>query len=139
MIILLPTELELEKYMRGPRQPVPDEAHHSYWGLRTRDKRLDFPRERLVTAAKMDGWNPATFKGTHGLGTADLPADWPQKNAVGAGFRGGFFRILTDNLGDYRFSNRGKMTLVDPDRCATYSFRGARTAPIEAAQFSEEE
>ena len=141
-----PTELEFEKYMRGPRQPVPDEAHHSYWGLLTRTIRQDFPRERPVTAAKMDGWDPATFKGTHGLGTADLPADWPQQNAVGAGFRGGWClrggNSPTDNLGDpafYRISNRGKMTLVDPDRWSTYSFRGARTAPVEAAQFSEEE
>jgi hypothetical protein len=31
------------------------------------------------------------------------------------------------------------MTLVDPDRWSTYSFRGARTAPVEAAKFSEDE
>jgi hypothetical protein len=141
-----PTELEFEKYMRGPRQPVPDEAHHSYWGLLTRSTRQDWPRERPVTAAKMDGWDPATFKGTHGLGTADLPADWPKKDAVGAGFRGGWClrggNSPSDNFGDpafYRISNRGKMTLVDPNRWSTYSFRGARTAPVEAAQFSDEE
>jgi hypothetical protein len=142
-----PTELELEKYMRGARQPVPDEAHHSYWGLFTRHIRQDFPRERPVTAAKMEGWDPATFKGTHGLGTADLPADWPKKDAVGAGFRGGWCLrggppSPCDSLGDpafYRISARGKMTLVDPERWSTYSFRGARTAPVEAAQFSEEE
>ncbi len=142
-----PTELELEKYMRGPRQPVPDEAHHSYWGLKTRTIRQDFPRERPVTAAKMDGWDPATFKGTHGLGTADLPEDWPKKDAVGAGFRGGWCLrggppSPCDSLGDpafYRISARGKMTLVDPDRWSTYSFRGARTAPVEAAKFSEDE
>jgi hypothetical protein len=134
-----PTELELEKYMRGARQPVPDEAHHSYWGLRTRHIRFDFPRERPVVAAKMDGWDPATFKGTHGLGTAEIPADWPQKDAVGVGFRGGWFRFCTDNLGDYRFSNRRTSLLVDPERCSTYSFRGARTAPVDAAKFLDEE
>jgi hypothetical protein len=31
------------------------------------------------------------------------------------------------------------MTLFDPDPLVTYSFRGARTAPVDAAQFSEEE
>jgi hypothetical protein len=96
-----------------------------------------------VTAAKTEGWDPKTFKGTHGLGTADLPADWPQKNAVGVGFRGGWNLFLTtDNLGDpgfYRTSARGKMTFFEPDPGVTYSFRGARTAPVEAAQFSEEE
>ena len=137
------TELEFEKYMRGPRQPVPDEAHHSYWGLQTRKVRSSWPRERPVSAARTDEWDPKTFKGTHGLGTADLPADWPQKNAVGVGFRGGWNLFgLFDHLGDpgfYRTSARGKMTLVDPDPLVTYSFRGARTAPVEAAQFSEEE
>jgi hypothetical protein len=137
------TELEFEKYMRGPRQPVPDEAHHSFWGLQTRMRRAPWPRERPVTAAKTDGWDPKTFKGTHGLGTTELPKDWPQKDAVGVGFRGGWCLFLTtDNLGDpgfYRTSARGKMTFVEPDPGVTYSFRGARTAPVEAAQFSEEE
>ncbi len=137
------TELEFEKYMRGPRQPVPDEAHHSYWGLQTRRIRSPWPRERPVTAAKMDGWDPATFKGTHGLGTAVLPDDWPKKDAVGVGFRGGWSLFLVfDHLGDpafYRTSARGKMTLADPDPLVTYSFRGARTAPVDAAKFSEDE
>jgi len=137
------TELEFEKYMRGPRQPVPDEAHHSYWGIQTRYKRSPWPRERPVSAARTDGWNPKTFTGTHGLGTADVPADWPKKDAVGVGFRGGWsLFLLFDHLGDpgfYRTSARGKMTLVDPNPLVTYSFRGARTAPVEAAQFSEEE
>jgi hypothetical protein len=31
------------------------------------------------------------------------------------------------------------MTFVEPDPGVTYSFRGARTAPVEAAQFSDEE
>jgi hypothetical protein len=96
-----------------------------------------------VTAAKTDGWDPKTFKGTHGLGTTELPKDWPQNNAVGVGFRGGWCLNLTkDNLGDpgfYRTSARGKMTFFEPDPGVTYSFRGARTAPVEAAQFSEEE
>jgi hypothetical protein len=50
--------------------------------------------------------------------------------------------MLSDHLGGpdfYRTSARGKMTLFDPDPLVTYSFRGARTAPVEAAQFSEEE
>ena len=137
------TELEFEKYMRGPRQPVPNEAHHSFWGLQTRLRRTPWPRERPVTAAKTEGWDPKTFKGTHGLGTAELPADWPKKDAVGVGFRGGWTGfMLSDHLGGpdfYRTSARGKMTLFDPDPLVTYSFRGARTAPVDAAQFSEEE
>jgi len=129
------TELEFEKYLRGPRQPVPDESHHSFWGLQTRLMRRGFPRERPVTAAKTEAWDPATFKGSHGLGTADLPADWPQKNAVGVGSRGGWNRTPEIE----RTSARGKMTWFDPDPDANFSFRGARTAPGDAAKFSEEE
>jgi hypothetical protein len=96
-----------------------------------------------VTAAKTEGWDPKTFKGTHGLGTAEWPVDWPKKDAIGVGFRGGWTgHMLSDHLGGpdfYRTSARGKMTLFDPDPLVTYSFRGARTAPVDAAQFSEEE
>jgi len=138
------TELEYEKAMRGPRRPVQDEAHNSFWGIPTRGVgQSGRPRERTVTAATLEGWRPGTFLGTHGLGTLTLPADWPQENAVGAGFRGGYFNGYDgDALGGAEFSrtsNRKAAALVDAERRGGYGFRGVRTAPVEAAQYSPEE
>ena len=137
------TELEYEKAMRGPRRPVPDEEHNSYYEIATRGTgQTGRPRERTVTAATIEGWSPAKFLGTHGLGTVTLPADWPQANAVGIGFRGGYFCGYDgDSLGGAEFSrtsNRKAAALVDPERRGGYGIRAVRTAPAEAAQYSPE-
>jgi hypothetical protein len=137
------TELEYEKAMRGPRRPIPDEAHNSYYEIPTRGTgHTGRPRERTVTAATIEGWSPDKFLATHGLGTATLPADWPQANAVGVGFRGGYFNGYDgDSLGGAEFSrtsNRKAAALVDPERRGGYGIRAIRTAPIEAAQYSPE-
>ena len=138
------TELEYEKAMRGPRRPMPDEVYNSYWNIPTRGTgQSGRPRERTVTVATIEGWSPHTFLGTHGLGTVTLPADWPQANAVGVGFRGGYFNGYDgDSLGGLEFartSNRKAAALVDPERRGGYGIRAVRTAPAEAAQYSPEE
>ncbi len=138
------TELEFEKAMRGPRRPVPDEVYNSYWNIPVRGVgQSGRPRERTVSAATFEGWSPDTFKATHGIGTVTLPKDWPQENAVGIGFRGGYFSGYDgDSLGGLEFariSNRKASALVDPERRGGYGFRGVRTAPAEAAQYSAEE
>jgi len=138
------TELEYEKAMRGSRRPVPDVAHNSYWNIPTRGTgQTGRPRERTVTVASVDGWSPDRFLGTHGLGTATPPADWPQANAVGIGFRGGYFNGYNgDSLGGMEFSrtsSRKAAALSDPDRRGGYGIRPVRTAPAEAAQYSEQE
>jgi hypothetical protein len=138
------TELEFEKAMRGSRRPTPDEVYHSYWNIPVRGiGQSGRPRERTVTAATIEGWSPDKFLATHGLGTVELPLDWPQAKAVGVGFRGGYFCGYDgDSLGGLEFariSNRKAAALVDPERRGGYGFRGVRTAPAEAAQYSAEE
>jgi len=115
------TELEYEKASRGPIKPGWETGHslqyNSYWGI-----------------ALMNGWKtncvfPVTvgntagrrFKGTHGRGAPELPADWPQEDAVGTGTRGGFI---------YRNpSNRAAATIPSPERTRNQRWRGVRTAP----------
>ncbi len=138
------TELEYEKAMRGPRRPIPDEVHNSYYEIPTRGGgQTGRPRERVVTAATFEGWSPDMFLATHGLGTVTLPADWPQENAVGIGFRGGYFNGYDgDSLGGMEFSrtsNRKAAALVDPVRRGGYGIRAVRTAPDEAAEYSPDE
>lgn len=138
------TELEYEKAMRGSRTPVPDESHNSYWNIPTRGVgQSGRPRERTVTAATIEGWSPDQFKGTHGLGTVTPPEDWPKANAVGIGFRGGYFNGYDgDSLGGAEFSrtsNRRAAAWADPERRGGYGIRAVRTAPPEAAQYSPEE
>jgi len=131
------TELEYEKAMRGPREPVPFEAgptHYgarsrdpvpytpgpSFWGLRSGGPGSQNVAERAVSVAHAAG---RKFAGTHGLGTPAPPADWPQDDAVGAGFR------------SFRISDRLHAADVDADVPAErvpHLFRGmrcARTAP----------
>ncbi|MBM4143889.1 MAG: hypothetical protein FJ225_09920 [Lentisphaerae bacterium] len=114
------TELEYEKITRGPRMPGwdTDESldHPSYW-LVTNMNGWRNPIERTVTVANATGRG---FKGSHGLGTPVLPADWPRADAVGAGIRGGFG--ISGNP-----SYRRAAALVDTE--ATHSWRGVRSAP----------
>ncbi|MBM4148678.1 MAG: hypothetical protein FJ224_06510 [Lentisphaerae bacterium] len=135
------TELEYEKAMRGPRRPVQDEVHNSYYEIPTRGVgQSGRPRERTVSAATIEGWSPDKFLATHGLGNVTLPADWPQADAVGIGFRGGYFNGYDgDSLGGMEFSrtsNRKAAAFVDPERRGGYGIRAVRTAPAEAAQYS---
>jgi hypothetical protein len=85
------SELELEKVVRGPREPLPGECGPSYWGAMAFEtiqwnmiKGLETGGERAVTVGHPVG---RAFKGSHGQGTLALPPDWPQDDAAGAGFR----------------------------------------------------
>jgi hypothetical protein len=152
------TELELEKAVRGPREPVPDEiGGPSYWGVSGFDSwdwhamKLEMQTERAVTVGNAAG---RRFRGTHGRGSLTLPADWPQEDAVGAGMRcswWGFHRIhhkelaratMSDSPGYHpmaedgwwelprtRLSDRLYAALVDPERRPYHQWRGVRTAP----------
>ena len=156
------TELELEKAIRGPRDPIPNELGGSYWGVFGFSDGT-FPwaaptgshsAERAVTVGHAAG---RRFAGTHGRGTTTLPADWPQADAVGAGMRctwWGFTQrpglprtTMADppgyspktkagwmDLPRTRASDRYYAAHVDPDRQPWHCWRGVRTAPPEAAK-----
>jgi len=132
------TEFELEKAVRGTRDPSPDEVGPSYWGIggfNTWDWNAfkgDPQSERAVTAGNAAG---RRFKGTHGMGTLTLPADWPQADAVGSGMRcthytprAGAF-VHNWDLQRARLSDRLLAAVADPDRCPSHKWRGVRTAP----------
>jgi len=74
------------------------------------------------------------FKGTHGNGTAVLPADWPQADAVGAGFRCTHYRFTEVDLARTRLSDRLIADAADARRLMSYKFRAVRTAPKESGK-----
>jgi hypothetical protein len=138
------TELELEKVVRGFREPMPDEVGPSYWGIggfNTWDWNAfkgDPQSERAVTVGNATG---RRFKGTHGRGGLTLPADWPQADAVGSGLRCTHYMPDVDpfkhnwSLQRARLSDRLLAAVADPDRCPSHKWRGVRTAPqIEKGQ-----
>jgi hypothetical protein len=146
------TELELEKALRGPREPAPDEVGSSYWhvgGFDTWDWHAfkgASHSERAVTVGNAKG---RSFRGTHGRGTTALPADWPQDDAVGAGMRCSWYTpsyprdakpyprgvtFIGLDLPRTRTSDRLHAALVDPHRHPHHKWRGVRTAPKEAAK-----
>jgi len=123
------SELEYEKITRGPRMPGwdTDESldHPSYW-LVTNMNGWRNPIERPVTVANAVG---RRFQGSHGLGVPVVPADWPQADAVGTGFRGG-----TGISGNPSY--RRNTATVDTTAGINTCWRGVRTAPREAEQSS---
>ncbi len=146
------TELELEKALRGPREPAPDEVGSSHWhvgGFDTWDWhafKLASQSERTVTVGNAAG---RKFAGTHGRGSTALPADWPQDDAVGAGLRSSWYtpsypRDATPyprgvtftglDLPRTRTSDRLHAAFVDPHRHPHHKWRGVRTAPKEVAK-----
>jgi len=144
------TELELEKALRGPREPAPDEVGSSYWNVGGFDT-WDWhafkgagQSERAVTVGNAAG---RKFAGTHGRGTPTSPADWPQDDAVGAGMRCSWYtpsyprdakpyprgvHLIGLDLPRTRTSDRLHAALVDPHRHPHHKWRGVRTAPKEA-------
>jgi hypothetical protein len=126
------TELELEKAIRGFRVPMIEEVGPSYWGIAgighwpwDSIKSWETHCERAVTVGNARG---RTFKGTHGLGTLALPADWPQADAVGSGRR----YTHVPGLEQTRVSDRLVAAVADVAREGAYKFRCVRTAPKEA-------
>ena len=127
------TELELEKAVRGPRAPIPEECCACYWGLDVFSsatwhafKGHEVQGERTVTVGNAKGRG---FKGTHGDGTPALPPDWPQADAVGSGFRVTHFQSTELDLARTLLSDRLIADTADPRRLMSYKWRGVRTAP----------
>jgi hypothetical protein len=131
------TELELEKAVRGAREPIPEEVGPSYWGIQTFARNAwdsfkgDPQCERPVTVGNAAG---RRFKGTHGLGTTALPTDWPQADAVGSGMRCTYYTAFQIDLLRARVSDRLLAAVADPQRLFSHRWRGVRTAPREAGE-----
>ena len=123
------TELEYEKTMRGPREPVAEEAGFSFWNVNFGGGRYNaHPRERPVTVGNAKG---RAFTGTHGNGTLQLPADWPQNDAVGIGLRAGWIQWCIGYLPSQHFNTSYRLDAAraDTERSDIYGWRGVRTAP----------
>jgi|GEM_PF-210410 len=118
------TELEYEKACRGPREPVPNDAPHSYWGV----ERLNAGDLILGTVAVTPGF---AFRGTHGSGDTTSPEDWSGNGycargaarSVGVGGHAGFVRT----------SDRSVVNDQAYGMEELFGVRGVRTAPVEAA------
>jgi len=77
------TELEFEKVVRGPEFAVPNDASPSYWGVNGVQALRVF--ERTISIGDAVG---RAFKGSHGRGTLEPPADWPVTHLEGVILRG---------------------------------------------------
>ncbi len=120
------TELEFEKACRGPREPVPNEARPSYWGIRQLNEGGVI--ESAVSAGHAAGG--LTFAGTHGRGVLPQPADWPGLGVRGAGRS---VRVGGHN-GFVRTSDRQCIQVRAYGMEERIGFRCVRTAPPEARQ-----
>ena len=69
------------------------------------------------------------FKGSHGLGSLTLPADWPQADAVGSGMRCTLYGYGIFDLARPRLSDRLLAAIAEPNRRPSHKWRGVRTAP----------
>jgi len=112
----------------------------SYWGILELSGNV---REQVVTVGHVRG---RAFQGTHGAGTLDVPADWPEAkyaagagresgkdDAIGSGLRGGYFGDMPFGL---RLSDRSRAVHRPRDasfgarsRSDENGFRAVRTAP----------
>ena len=118
------TELEYEKAIRGSQDPDPRyDATPSYWGVSDVNQG---EMERPISAGSAAG---RKFAGTHGRGTAALPADWPTDLFGAAVFRGkaparryySVYHMLT--------SGRISAITVQLLRGPNIGWRAARTTP----------
>ena len=130
------TELEYEKFYRGVRPAIPNDAMPSCWGVLETANAGYY--ERPVSIANAVGRG---FKGTHGNGTLELPADWPP-DIRGAIIRNDYFfgashapmhlliggRMYADSQNADRHGWTG--TFGSPSANWTLAgWRGARTSP----------
>jgi hypothetical protein len=130
------TELEYEKFYRGIRPAIPNDAFPSCYGVD--GTAMAGLYERPVSVASAIGRG---FKGTHGSGAPELPGDWPA-DIRGAILRNDYFygaaHVPTHLLIGGRMSpssanadRHGWMgTAGSPSACWTLAgWRGARTSP----------
>jgi len=103
-----------------------EQSGASYWGI------MDLSGgmwERVVTIDNASDY-PADkgrqFRGTHGVGTPDLPADWPDQHGNGAGFRGGGTGLAAVHMS---VSDRYSAAYVNGSRGRCNGFRAVRSAP----------
>jgi hypothetical protein len=135
------TELEFEKAIRGLDAPEGDDVGLSFFGLQ--EVNVGDTYERQVTVATAEG---RKFKGTHGRGTVELPADWPSAVNGGVVYRAYYFRYRKySDVWHLGTAGRSDACNDKSDRfSASYSGDGelfagcrlARTAPREAEQSS---
>ncbi|MBM4164254.1 MAG: hypothetical protein FJ222_07425 [Lentisphaerae bacterium] len=131
------TELEYEKCVRGPRPAIPNDSLPSCWGVQ--DAMALGIYERPVSIGSAVGRG---FKGTHGRGAPELPADWPP-DIRGAILRGDYFfggshqpaHLLTGGRAPAVYANADRHGANDaggggPSYAWTFAgWRAARTAP----------
>jgi len=130
------TELEYEKFNRGVRPAIPNDAMPSCWGVAETGNAGYYERPVSIANAVSRG-----FKGTHGNGTVELPADWPP-DIRGAILRNDYFfgashapmhllvggRMYAASQNADRHGWTG--THGSPSACWTLAgWRGARTSP----------
>jgi formylglycine-generating enzyme required for sulfatase activity len=108
------------------------EAGASYYGIMELSGNL---WERYVTVADQDHngitTNAGLFNGSHGDGTLDGSGNadastWPGTDAVGAGFRGGFWSYGASYL---RVSDRNDAGVTNAGRFSAYGSRVVRSSP----------
>jgi hypothetical protein len=127
------TELEYEKASRGMKTAVPSDSDNMFWGLLGQGTRL-FEREISVSDA-----TGRAFKGTHGRGVPELPADWPATPAdylmtgqiPGIIYRGDYY-ITSGYIPGYLLTGgRTDMVLARSDRAGNPypGWRASRSAP----------
>jgi len=121
------TELEFEKACRGPREPVPNGARPSYWGIRRLNDGGAI--ECAISAGRAAGG--LGFTGTHGRGALPQPADWPE--LLGNRGAGRSVRI-GGHHGFVRTSDRQCIEFHAYGMEGQIGFRCVRTAPPEAGQ-----
>ncbi len=118
------TELELEKAVRGSREPIPDEVGPSYWGVSGFNSwdwdamKGDSQSERAVTVGNAKG---RQFAGTHGRGTLTLPADWPQADAVGSGVRCNYYSSSALDQARAKVAAPGFFSIFTNSKCGNTS------------------
>ena len=113
------TELEYEKIVRGPRPAIPNDATPSCWGVR--DVMVLSIYERPVSIASAMGRG---FKGTHGGGAPELPADWPS-DIRGAIIRSDYFFGGGHQPGHLLIGGRAPAVYSNADRHGGYSTAGS--------------
>ncbi len=127
------TELEYEKASRGIKTAVPSDSDNMFWGLLGQGTRM---YEREISVSDAVG---RAFKGTHGRGVPELPADWPATPAdylmsgqiPGIIYRGDYFVTSGYVPGYLLTGGRTDMVLARSDRSGSPypGWRAARTAP----------
>lgn len=127
------TELEFEKILRGPEFAAPNDASPSYWGVNGMQISMIF--ERTISIGDAVG---RAFRGSHGRGTLEPPADWPATHLEGVILRGDAVPSVWSPNGfiptHLLIAGRTFTLYANQDQCNDPypAWRGARSAPAPA-------